>query len=145
MIEASLLQPVRWGWQTFRTDASSGTYIYWLTFWWWVLSILSLDSPDNLVVHKLFFVRFFLLWLHMSTPNNEKYNYLEKDTQHCIILSLTLNCEMLINLVKHNTMYHKWNKAIRVPLDTIHKQGIVWQMYSTRYLTQLTRPNCRKE
>ena len=31
VIQASLLQPVSWGWQTFGTDANSGTYIYWLT------------------------------------------------------------------------------------------------------------------
>jgi len=32
VIQASLLQPVSWGWQTFGTDVNSGTYIYWLTF-----------------------------------------------------------------------------------------------------------------
>ena len=31
VIQASLLQPVSWGWQNFGTYASSGTYIYWLT------------------------------------------------------------------------------------------------------------------
>ena len=144
MIEASLLQPVRWGWQTFRTDASSGTYIYWLTSWWWVLSILSLDSLDNLVVHKFFFVRFFFYYDFICPPQIMRSIIIWRKT-HSIILYCHLLCEMLINLVKHNTMYHKWNKAVRVPLDTIHKQGIVWQMYSTRYLTELTRPNCRKE
>jgi len=62
-----------------------------------------------------------------------------------IELSLTLNCEMPTNLVKHNTMSHKWNEAVCVPLDTIHKQGSVWQMQSTRYLTELIRPDCSKE
>ena len=61
----------------------------------------------------------------MSTPNNEKYNYPEKDTQHCVILSFTLNCEMLTNIVKHNTMSHKLNEAVCVTVDTIHKQGSV--------------------
>ena len=31
---------------------------------------------------------------------------------HCLILSLTLNCEMPINILKFNTMSHKWNVFI---------------------------------